>query len=646
MTWKPNFAWASLLFVMGAAAPSGYGQNEAASQDEAAFQQAFTQAQEAQRHGDYQRAVALYQEALKVQSDVAEVHANLGLAQHLSADYGAAVKSFENALRLNPRLAAPNLFLGLDLLKLQQPKRALPYLQHAQRLAPRDGQALMALAQAYGAVREFEKSNQWYVRAAAALPSSADAWHGVGVTHLILGQAALDKLSRAAPNSLYVRLLLAESREEQDKAAEAVSLYRQVLGLGRPPDGTHAALGLVLHRQNDLPAAETEFKAELEQTPGCLLARLGLARLDYERGDFAAGLGTTAAVWKTDAVFVQIHAPLLWRGFREDRLAQIESHLRQASNGGADASAAKDLLAALDTWRGRPLDDLAVLYAATNRVRRKAPARNAGDAARLYAEGRYGDCAAAAERSPAAEQLLARCAFQTGDYQASFEAAGRILAAAPLDREALYWRTRASQKLAVVALMRAGLAEPDSHRVHLILGQTYMQKQDYAAAVAEYAQALKLRPDYTGARLGLAVAYFKEYRFDESAAELRTLLQYAPKDPDGSYLMADILVESREFEKALPYLKDALNGRPSSLPSVHEMLGKVYRGLGDDRRAIAELEQARPADHNGKVHYQLFQLYKKVGAEKEAAAALSRSKELWDQRLAAETDYFRLLSPE
>src|SRR5260370_18506777 len=56
------------------------------------------QAREAQQRGDYRSAARSYREILNLRSDLAEVRANLGLMQHLLAEYHEAIRTFENPI--------------------------------------------------------------------------------------------------------------------------------------------------------------------------------------------------------------------------------------------------------------------------------------------------------------------------------------------------------------------------------------------------------------------------------------------------------------------------------------------------------------------------------------------------------------------
>ena len=268
------------------------------SEVEASFETLSRQAQEAQTAGDYQTAAARYEQVLKLRPALAEVRANLGLMQHLLGRYGEAVQTFEVALQQRPELFVPNLFLGLDLLRLNQAPRALPYLARAQRFNPRDEQTVLGLAQASVALRDFRKANEWYRHLAAINPKNGEAWYGSGITYLHLQQSAIERLGKLDLDSTYFRTLLAESIIEQGRVDEAVKLYRELLKAQPSQPCLRTALGLAEVRKGDLQAAVEEFQKDLQGSPVCAGARLGLACVTIEQDRIDDALKAVDDAWR------------------------------------------------------------------------------------------------------------------------------------------------------------------------------------------------------------------------------------------------------------------------------------------------------------------------------------------------------------
>ena len=237
------------------------------------------QAQQAQRRGDYHRAAEIYLEMLDSQPHLPEVRSNLGLMYHFLGDYPQAVSTFELALHDAPQLYVANLFLGLDLLNLHQPQKALSFLERACDLNRHDAQAQVGLGEAYVALGSENKARIAYERAAQIDTKSSDAWYGLGGVYLDLQESAVDRLAATGKESPYARDLVAHSLLEQGQADAAVNIYRDLLRSQQPLPCVGANLGFAYTLAEDLRSAQQAFQNERENHPGCLLARLGQARV-------------------------------------------------------------------------------------------------------------------------------------------------------------------------------------------------------------------------------------------------------------------------------------------------------------------------------------------------------------------------------
>ena len=608
---------------------------------EATLETLSRQAQENQTRGDYPSAAAGYEQMLKLRPDLAEVRANLGLMQHLMGSYGEAVQTFEVALQQRPELFVPNLFLGLDLLRLQQARRALPYLERAQRLNPRDEQATLGLAQASVALRDFRKANEWYRRLASINPKNGEAWYGLGITYLRLQQSAIERLGKLDLDSVYFRTLLAESIVEQGRVDEAVKLYRELLKAHPSQPCLHSALGLAEIRKGDLQAAAEEFQKDLQASPVCAEARLGLARVAIEQNRISDAWKELDDAWRADPEFVEANAPTLWLGWSPEKVDHLEARVKRAE---PEHPAVAVLTAAIGRWRKEPVEVFERNAEASSDSRSSKPAHQEeglakNGSARLYSEGLYTQCAQALQSRlqslrPADLVLLAQCSCHAGDDRTGFLASERLADLSPQDPAGWFWEAKSAQRLAVSALVRAGIVEPESNKVHLLLAEAYKDQHYTGKAEEEYRKVLQIKPDAVAAHMGLARMYFQDMKFDAAIPELQKALAASPADPEASYFTAEILAYRHQYAEALPYLESGLKGTPSSLPRVHALLGRVYADQGRTADAVSELKQSLSADNDGSYHYQLYLLYKKAGNREAAMAALHESEALRRSRLA------------
>jgi len=637
-----------LLFVLGSSLKASLlAQTPANSQE--TTEDLDARAQQAQRRGDYRAAAEIYQAMLKRDPQLAEVRANLGLMHHQLGEYAAAIGDFQAALRDKPSLFVPNLFLGLDSLQVQKPRQAIPYLRRAHELNPRDEQAVLGLGRAYRALGDLPMACAYYDQAARLDPSNVDARFGLGLTYIDLEKEGVERLAKYHSNSPYLQALAAHLFAQQGRIGDAIVKYRKVLESGAAPTCLRAELGFALLQQGNSPDAEREFQLELENSPHCLMARLGLARIAVGNGNMTVALGELSRLWQIDRHFLTAHSPRLWVGLDPDKIAALDTALQATSARDMPTGLTEALHGALARWRREPVEAFAEDSTIPPDGAGQSPGRaTAVDAVRTKATQYYSQGSATGCQEtlqpwlPSLEHrellLLAECAYDSGDFRTSFKASQQLLNTDTQNALAWYWRTKASEILAVNVLVQAGAAEPNSLKVHVLLGDAYRGRQMFKEAEAEYRKAIQLDPHDLAANLGLAATLQDVSRLDEALPQVKTVLQLAPQDPSANFIMANILVYRHEFDQAEPYAKIALHGDPSSLPRVHALLGKIYAFQDHIGEAIRELKQALPDDPDGSLHYQIGRLYRQVGDEKAASEALRQSETLRkDQEHKAQT---------
>jgi tetratricopeptide (TPR) repeat protein len=590
----------------------------------------FQQAAEAQSRGDFHGAAASYEEVLKLEPHLAGAWMNLGLMHHLSGQYVEAVEQFRAALREDPALPAANLFLGLDLLKLQQPREALVYLQHAERLNPRDGQAAVGLGQGYAALREFQPANDWYYRAAEMNPKDPEAVYGLGITYLDLQKAAASELGAQGTESLYRKRLLAEYFEQEGRLNDAINLYKQILAAHPKLPGIRSALGFDELRLGQIVPAEAEFRAELASNPGFLLARLGLARTALEpAAPTLQCLQELTHVWKTDGAFFRANFDSFAAEMAPEKASKLEEQIESNAAPGIDPDVRAYISSHLKAIQKEPVHALAADSGGDAAFAEQGTAVQAISAEELYKQGHYSACAQKlkAEGQPRHDllMLLTQCSYYAGDYRTSFVATGKALGTAPQDFEALYWRAASGSKLAIRTLYSAGLTDPNSYRIHLLLGEAYRMMKRYDASESEYHEALRLKPRDRAVSLGLATLFWQEKQFDKALPALQDALAASPHDPEASYLMGDILVARHEYGEAEPYLTVALGAIGKTVFYAHALRGKIFVLQDQTQKAIREYQLALPGDDDGSFHFQISRLYLKAGNQQAAAAALRDS---------------------
>lgn len=620
-----------LLLVLLVKPVSGLGQQQPVSKLESLV----AAAQQAQAANDYATAANAYNQAVRIRADMPELWANLGLMQQESGDISSAILSFQRANQLNPSLYVPNLFLGIDYQRTGKAPKAIPFLIKAEKLNKTDPQTPLALGRAYFAEGRFTQAAQEFSRATALDPKLGAAWFAQGIARLNQVEADARTMSAEAKDSPFAKTLYAESLEKQARLGEAATVYRSLLASQPQPPCLRSELGFTLLRRRDQIGATAEFADERTAHPECGQALLGQARISIDNGDNEQAVTLLRELWDRDHGFVASNAAILLEGLSNERVTALASYLSQQNTVIPD-----DLRSALlAAFQGgdQALDD--------NVERRKSGAQSKAEqtsaarhtAEKYYAAGEFEKCAQRLDPALDAKhadklRLLAACSFLAGDSERAFSAATALEAMQPHSAEALYWSIQANERLALKSLARFQQLESDSAKSHVLLGDIYNQLERFDDALAEYNKALNMAPGDPAALFGLASAYLGNNNLDKTVETAQLALGRSPDDPELNLVLAEALLGKNQFVDAEPFLMKSLGAKPQMLPHVHALLGKVFAETGRTQDAIVQLNLGVSSDENGSIHYLLARLYRKIGDSKNAAAALEQMKSIKQQR--------------
>ena len=608
----------------------------AVSQQPSESESLLASAQQAQARGDFEAAADYYRKAVTLQPEDAELRTNLGLMYYQTGKDQQAIASFLHAIHLKPNLFVPNLFLGLDYLRLKRFSEAVPYLKRASVLNATDVLTRLALGQVYTGAGKTRLAVASFAQAVQLAPANAQTWFHLGVSYLDQVEADARLLRARHSDSGYWHALVADTFAEQKVFVQAAEAYKTTLAYKTFPPGIRAAYGFVLLNEHDYESAERELNAELASNRGSLMAKLGLARLRVEQGATAEGVMEIAEIWKADPGFLRANVPLFNAGLPAPRRSEFKLAVEKAR---VNAEIPADIALAFQSspaTENKTDSRHSSIFAPED----AGSIKKAASVAQLHARGRFAQCSdlllSGPQHLPSAElQLLAACAYSSTNYQTAFDSAQRLVEAAATEAEGLYWEIKSAQKLATETLARASELDSNSPTLHVLLGDMFRQRQRYPEAEQEYRKALGIEPENPGALFGLCLALLADSKLDEALQLAEGALKKNPDDPEFNAVMGEILCEETKFSAAEPYLKKALDTKPELVPHVHALLGRVYAETNRTQQAIAEMTVALSDDKDGRLHYQIARLYLKVGDRNSADKALEASKRLQSKGLTS-----------
>jgi tetratricopeptide (TPR) repeat protein len=135
----------------------------------------------------------------------------------------------------------------------------------------------------------------------------------------------------------------------------------------------------------------------------------------------------------------------------------------------------------------------------------------------------------------------------------------------------------------------AASLEPNEMRWTYYLGHIERLKNQPDKAAALFERALTLQPDHVPSLVWLGEMRLVQGHPELARAPLDKALVLQPREAAALYRIGRVDLETRDYVQAASHLEAALALRPES-SSIHYPLALAYRGLGDTRRAEAQMQ--------------------------------------------------------
>jgi tetratricopeptide (TPR) repeat protein len=571
------------------------------------LQQHFEAAQRAQQAGDLDTAAREYQSAIQISPRVAELYANLGLVYYAQSKFSDSAAALSEAAKLKPELPGVSLWLGINDVKLGQPAKAVLLLREAIHQNPKDlqaerfyGTALWNSGETFPAIDQLTKT-------CGMFPSDTDSFFVLSETYRKAADHQMESVLADSTGKPFLHLIYGDIYREQHAWIRAAAHYREALKQDPEAKGAHLGLGEVSLAQNKLPEAEAEFHHELSVDPDSVEAQARLAEVPLLQAKTQAALELLKPAIQRSPY--RALAAFEFNRSVADTSASDTADAPQPAQAAADLqsapqSAARSLaLAILDARLAKPAlkDDLEAYEASLPKTNNADNANEKTEAD--IALGRF---------HPAYIELRA------------------WLIAHPNDVKMRYLFARVLKQLSLEAAAHVIDMDPESPRVHQLLGQMYADRREDDKALAQYKLAEQANPSMPDIHYQVGHLDWQFGDRDNALAEYHKELAINPYHAEANDEIGSILLILNQPQDAIPYLEAALRIDPT-LMMAHQQLGKAYAMLNDYKHAEPELQRASTIDLDGSVYYQLWKVYRAEGKTQEAAQAIARCQALRDQ---------------
>jgi tetratricopeptide (TPR) repeat protein len=586
----------------------------------------FWAAQQAQQQGDYAAAEREYRVVLSGRPNFAEVHMNLGLLYQLQERVPEAMAEFQRALKIKPALAGANFFLGVDYCKNGQGAKAIPYLRAASQEEPKRPDVWSWLATAQELSGDYEAEAATLKHALSLQPRSVDILYLLGHTYEALGKREVTRLEKTAPASSWSEELLAESYSSSTEWSFAVIRFQNALALSPNRPGLHVRLGEVFLRAGRVDKAAQEFEQELRIDPNNLRAIVRQGEVKLIDGDVDAALEDWMRALSMDRTRTERVLGVHETEFGEAAVEQLPDSLRQQMLADvpqirAHHNAAADLaLTFLAAQNGSsPSQNTETVSTTAAPVPKTCVERDVREALGAGEDSSVSACLLRILTPSSSRDFriqVAQALFELGEYDNALRALSGLS-----NRQYLagfYWRARCFVKLAMQAYFRLYQADPNSYRVHQLMGDLEAAKGNDGKAIEEYRAAVALKPSVPDLHYSLGHLLWKELKTEDARKEFNAELEINPRHAGALHDLGNTYLLEHEPEKALPYLERAFEADPAD-PDIHRDLGSAYAELREYAKAEAEFKAAIPGDYDGSVHYKLGRIYQAEGQKENAA---------------------------
>jgi tetratricopeptide (TPR) repeat protein len=251
--------------------------------------------QQAMATGDFATARSNFEQLVKLDPEVAEVHATLAVICFKQRDYERAVREVRTAQKLKPSLPKLDSLLGMALAELGQFTEALPHLEKGFKQTT-DAEVRrmcgLQLLRAYTGLSRDDDAVETALKLNKLYPDDPEILYHTGRIYGNFAYVVMEKLHDKAPNSVWMLQAQGEANESQKAYDAAIVAFNHVLQLDPRRPGIHYRLGRVYlarfrdgQKAEDRDAAKREFMAELGIDYGNGNARYELANMQAELGN-------------------------------------------------------------------------------------------------------------------------------------------------------------------------------------------------------------------------------------------------------------------------------------------------------------------------------------------------------------------------
>ena len=227
---------------------------------------------------EYQTAIELLKQAIKIKPEFIEAHNNLGNAFQELGKYQEAASCYQRAIKLNPEYVEAQYNLGKVFQELGKYQEAASVYQKVIQIDFKYIKAHNNLGNVFQELGKNQEAESCYRRAIQLNPEYAEAYNN-----------------------------LANVLQEMDKNKEAVSCYRRAIQLNPEYVEAHYNLGFVYQELGKNQEAESCYRRAIKLNPEYVEAHYNLGFVYQELGKYQEAASVYQKVIQIDFKYIKAH---------------------------------------------------------------------------------------------------------------------------------------------------------------------------------------------------------------------------------------------------------------------------------------------------------------------------------------------------
>jgi len=222
-----------------------------------------------------------------------------------------------------------------------------------------------------------------------------------------------------------------------------------------------------------------------------------------------------------------------------------------------------------------------------------------------------------------AELMLAKDLMHLQELDAAAAHLTQLAQREPENSEVFYLLGQVHMELSEKALARLNQIDPNSVYVHEVSGDVMASMKNWDGALVEYKKAVEVAPQQAGTHYKLGDAYWNLNQWDAATQEFNAELNNDPNNCMARWKIGNILLQQRlQPEVALDDVNRAITLCPKLMQARVDRARALVM-LNRQSEALPDLTTAEQADpEEASIHFLLGQVYRALGRQQEAQAEM------------------------